>query len=201
MEELLHRYFITYKTLVIPGIGDFRLQRHKSTFDFSKRIFTAPRFEVAFKQAPGAGDKHLYDYISKVQRIQYEEAIEQYNRYTNSIKNELEENKSVQLHGIGILVGSTRGQIVFESTTPKLTFFPGIIAERVARSTKQAGDTTKPFVATAENKELLVVEQPKEERRTRGIPEEERWWIFALILALIAMGAIFYYYYTNGSLT
>ncbi len=195
MVELLGRYFLVHKSLGIPGIGNFYFHRHKATFDFSKKIFTAPRFEPAFKESPAAGDKHLYEFIAKAQRITHVNAIEQFNQLAASLKKELNENKTLRLQSIGTLSIGTTSQISFEPSTLRTIYFPDLVAERVARDAKQGFETTK----VAENKEVLVVEK-KEERRERGIPEDERWWLFALVLALIAMAAIFYYYYTNGSL-
>lgn len=199
MVELLGRYFIVHKSLGIPGIGNFYFHRHKATFDFSKRIFASPRFEPAFKDSVAAGDKHIYEFISKAQQIDYVEAIERFNQLSASLKKELNENKILQLTNIGTLhIGST-SQVSFEPAQLPAVYFPDVVAERVARDAKQGYDNANNNGYSSEKKEVLVVEK-KEEKRQRGIPEEERWWLFALVLALIAMAAIFYYYYTNGSL-
>lgn len=195
MFQLLYKYLILHKSASVPGIGFFYIERIPASLDFANKVFIAPASKVNFKCQAAGGDNKIYAFILQEQKIGETEAISHFNNFVNNIKKNLEEHKSAELPGLGVLLQNNEGQIHFEAASQIINYFPAASAERLLRENTEhpilVGDTNR---TNTQMKEMLVDDtEPLSQTK-------DHWWIFAIALGLIGIATIFYYYLHNGSL-
>lgn len=191
MLQLLYKYLILHHKVSIPTIGVFDIRRTPAAFDFSNQVFVAPSFQVGFTEAVAADDKKLYSFIAREQQVDEAKAAELVSRFTQQVKQQLDDSRKAELAGLGVLSKSLSGELRFEAVTLTNAYFPDVrtgAGQRELQTIKAAEDVQEP------NTQLLTIEQEDAEPVAKST-----WWIYALVLALIAVAAIGFYYYQNGS--
>ncbi len=195
MFQLLYKYLILNKKAIVPGLGVFSIDRKPAKLDFANKVFLSPTSEINFKAQTSDDDRGMYTFISQLQKIDELEAAGRYNDFANKLKENLEENSSAELPGIGVLSKNAEGQLFFKATVQLNDYFPPANADRVLRENTEhpilVGDRNR---TNKQMKELLV-DEPEMRSHVK-----DPWWIFAIALGIIGIAAIVYYYLHNGNL-
>ncbi|MFP5040391.1 hypothetical protein [Parasediminibacterium sp. JCM 36343] len=192
MYPLLYKYFLVNKKMSLPGLGDFSLQETPASLDFVKGVLRAPQAKISFSNKYSNNiDKNLFIYLGKEMKVEEWEVAKKFQEFTESLKQNIENHKAVELPGIGKLQKSYDSDIFFvpegDATT---TSSPDI----KLNNTNDSRANLVELYSTGEN--LILTEETEDDKLEMIVrnKEEDYWWVYALILALMGVGALLYYY-------
>src|SRR3954452_25424262 len=131
MHEYIHKYFALNKKVVLPGMGSFMAEMQNAKLDFINKTLQAPLHIIRYDQNNSADEK-FYNFLSKETGLNETEAANNFNHFTNELKEQLEVNHVLELKGIGTLTKNASGYS-FDANNTIQDFFPEIAAERVIR--------------------------------------------------------------------
>lgn len=192
MYQELYKYFVLNKKVSIPGIGNFSINSTPAKLDFIAGVLHAPQPKVGFVQEDLAVDKNFVQYLSKELKIDERQAAQDFKAFGQSIKDNLENSKPVQLPGIGKLQkGYNDNDVLF---TEEHAAVPSFLNDIKLNSATDSKASLVELYKTGDN--LILTEETEDDRLEMIIKEkdEDYWWVYALILALMGIGALLYYY-------
>ncbi|HXL55482.1 MAG TPA: hypothetical protein VN958_04445 [Chitinophagaceae bacterium] len=183
MHQYIHKYFALYKNVTLPGIGSFNTEKQNARLDFINKTLHPPVPIIRYDKYDRT-DERFYNFLSRETGVSENDMINNFNHFTEQLKEQLETKHVLQLQGIGILTKNASGYSFVADNTVQ-TFFPDLIAERVIRQnaehTVKVGEEHK--TSTQMHKELRQIEVKK-----------DNWFVTALILGAIGVVAIALYY-------
>ena len=193
MFDIFYQHLILHNKVAVPGFGTFTVVRQPAQHHFNKMSFAAPVWEVIFKKEDVTLDNAIYNYVSRQQQIDQEEATKRLNNFMFEIKRELSVYKTLTWPRIGLLTETASGEYELKTDNHLHIYFPDTPARRVVR---ENGDKSL-FVENASS--------PTESLSTTQIADEivvpkNDWWIDAIILTILAVAAIGYYFLKNGTI-
>ena len=192
MYQELYKYFVLNKKVSISGIGNFSINTTSAKLDFVAGVLHAPHPKVGFVQGEIGVDKNLFQYLSRELKIDEKQAVQDFQAFGLNIKENLENNKPVQLPGIGKLQrGYNNTEILF---TDQEAVSPNFLNDIKLNSATDSKANLVELYKTGDN--LILTEETEDDRLEMIIKEkgEDYWWVYALILALMGIGALLYYY-------
>ena len=110
ISDLLYRY----DCVTIPEFGAFLTNRVSAKIHESTHAFYPPKKVVSFNEQLQHNDGLLASYITEIEKIPYEVAIQKINKHVKSIKSFLIEGETLTFQNIGDLLLNSEGKIVFE---------------------------------------------------------------------------------------
>lgn len=192
MYPFLYKYFLVNKKVGIPGLGSFSLQEIPASLDFVKGLLRAPQSKIVFtKSNADTVDKSLFIYLGREMQVEEWQVARKFQEFTAAIKSNLDNNKAVELPGIGKLQKGYDDELMFIADTDA-TLVPA--ADIKLNNTNDSRANLVELYSTGEN--LILTEETEEDKLEMIIKhkEEDYWWVYALILALMGVGALLYYY-------
>lgn len=192
MYHELYKYFILNKKVSIAGIGSFSINTTSAKLDFVAGVLHAPHPKIGFIQGETGIDRNLFQYLSRELKIDEKQAVQDFQAFGLNIKENLENNKPVQLPGIGKLQrGYNNTEILF---TDQEAVSPNFLNDIKLNSATDSKANLVELYKTGDN--LILTEETEDDRLEMIIKEkgEDYWWVYALILALMGIGALLYYY-------
>jgi hypothetical protein len=181
LSDLLYNYFIQRKSLSLPGIGTFDMNRVSAQTDFANKKILPPVYAISYNHLEDAPHKDLFDYIARKKNIADWEAIRAVNDFSIELKSRINRGEAVEWEGIGLLKQGLGRDIQFDAERLSYAFIPHVGAQRVIRQ----GASHAVLVGDRErNREemtdFLAAEAP-EYRVNSG------WWNLAAIIAAVAV--------------
>jgi hypothetical protein len=195
MFQLFYKYLILYRRADVPGLGVFFIERTPAKLDVANKVFIAPISQINFRAQTPVADNRMYTFISRQEKIDESEAVIRFNNFANTIRKKLDEHKSIELPGLGVLLQNDEGNLYFKAISELNDYFPPAVADRVLRENTE--QTTLVGANDGTNGQLkeMFVEEPKEPSHVK-----DYWWKFAIALGIIGIAGILYYYFSNGNL-
>jgi hypothetical protein len=188
MYNEVNKFFALYHHLILPGIGNFKVEINAAQIDFVNRSIASAQNKIVYSNDKLQPQKNFYSFLANELNINEEQAVISFAIFTSEIKNNLDSNKPVYFKGIGTLTKEISRIVSFQPEEIP-AFFPAITAERIIR--KNVGHT------------VLVGEDEKTSDEMHAALlkpdpiQKERWWIAAVVLAVIGMSTIAFYYLTH----
>src|SRR4051794_37671258 len=108
MHQYIYKYFALNKKVVLPGIGSFSAEMQSAKLDFINKTLQAPVPVVQYNQNNSADEK-FYNFLSKETGLDETDAANNFNHFTNELKDQLEANHVLELEGIGTLTKNGSG--------------------------------------------------------------------------------------------
>ena len=195
MFQLFYKYLILYRRADVPGLGVFFIERTPAKLDVANKVFIAPISQINFRAQTPVADHRMYTFISRQEKIDESEAVIRFNNFANTVRKKLDEHKSVELPGLGVLLQNDEGNLYFKATLELNDYFPPAVADRVLRENTEHTTLVGANDGTNRQMKKMFVEEPKE-----SFPLKEYWWRFAIALGIIGIAGILYYYLSNGNL-
>lgn len=192
MYQEIYKYFVLNRKVSIPGIGNFSVNTNSATLDFVTGVLHAPQPKVAFEKGQSIIDRNFLQYLSKELNVDEKQAVQEFQAFSLSIKENLESNKQVELPGIGKLQkGYTDSDVLFIEENIAAPLFLNDI--KLGSATDSKANLVELY-KTGDN--LIITEETEDDRLEMIVKEKEEdyWWVYALILALMGVGALLYYY-------
>ena len=109
----LYEYLLHYKTLPVPGIGTFLLERKPATGDFPNRVFRAPAFGIVFKKETEPFPKHFFSRLGNILGISDRDASNRFREFTDSTSSQLQKGDRIHWTGVGSITRAEDGEIRF----------------------------------------------------------------------------------------
>lgn len=109
ISDLLYRY----ECVTVPGFGAFLTNRTSAKIHESTHTFYPPKKVLSFNEQLQNNDGLLANYISEIEKIPYQVAVQKIAKQVKAIKSYLVEGETIAFHNIGDLILNTEGRIVF----------------------------------------------------------------------------------------
>jgi hypothetical protein len=189
MYELFYKYLILTNKAIIPGVGNFSVQKIPAKLDFVTKTLIAPAQNFNFNEEHSMADKDFYNYLAREMKVEEVDAVTQFQSFASQLK-ETAFNGGIELPGLGTLKNLSGDNIYF---------FP----EYNANSTLQSIQLNMSPAANAnlvdvyDSGETQILTQEviiPEEEKIRTKEKEDFWWVYAIILAIMGLGALLFYY-------
>jgi hypothetical protein len=196
MYTLVYKYLLLNHHVYIPGVGNFKMERIPAEFDFINKIFHPPFHKIIYSTEGLAADKKFYSFLASEKNVNEVEAIQLYNDFAYTLKNNIYNETAVDLPGVGtLLMDQDEGITYIPAPIDHASYLPKVSANLVIRK-----DVGEHFI-TVGDQQRTNTQQMQEymEEEPTSIPQD-KWWVFAVILAIIGISAIVYYYYSGGKL-
>jgi nucleoid DNA-binding protein len=178
--ELLRRYFIQQRSVNLPGIGSFVLNRIPAQINHASGNIEAPSFTIQYDSLNDIPTKEVFAYISRKRNISEWEAIGVVNNFALALNDQLKKGKKVEWEGMGSLENSSYGQLIFEPVTTRDDFQPHLISLPQTGLVHDRHDTGGYNEIPYENEEQGMVEA------------EASWWVSAAVIGAAALVMIFF---------
>ncbi len=162
MLSTLEKYFLNQGQLVIPNIGQLRLDQ-KEAYSLDNQLY-APNVKIVFEpflDLQMKPSKLFYIYLSDHLDCTIEQAMIDYDSFFSS---QLATNQFIHLGNFGQLT-LKQEQYIFESNFNSDQYFSNIAMDKVLQIDQDENNFTN---------------------------KQKAWWIFPLIIAIVAMLAIFF---------
>ena len=196
MYPSVYKFLMLNHHVAIPGVGNFFFEKKSASFDFINKVFHPPVNKISFSVGALAAEKKFYSFLSMEKNVNEIEAIQLFNEFAFNLRNNIKNEYSVELPGLGTLQKGDDG--IF-------SFIPIPLANRYLLDV-----TASPIIGSTSQEHFITVgnDQRSSKHQVQEYLEDEvdgqvsdRWWIIALILAIAGISAIIYYYYKNGGLS
>ena len=181
LADVLYAYFIQRRTLSLPGIGTFDMNRISAQTDFANKKMLPPGFAISFNHHEDAPDRDLFDYISRKKQVEEWEAIRAVHDFALDLKSRVLKGEPVAWEGIGMLRPGVGKDIVFEAESLQYAFVPHVGAQRIIRQNASHAVMVGDREHTREEMSDMLAADVPEFRVKPG------WWNFAAILAAAAV--------------
>lgn len=110
ISDLLYRY----DCVTIPEFGAFLTNRVSAKVNETSHSFYPPKKVLSFNEQLQHNDGLLASYITEIEKIPYEVALQKINKHVKSIKSFLVQGETLTFQNIGELILNSEGKIVFE---------------------------------------------------------------------------------------
>lgn len=185
----LYEYLVLQKSLSLPGIGTFVVERKPADFDFANKQINPPSYSISFKNGDETEpSKKLFNWLANALHTTELDAVMQFNQFNAELRNKLYTGAKLDWKGIGHLSKSPGGDIVLEAASP-IAEGPAIIANRVIREKAEhyvrVGEQEK---TSDEMRELL----------STTVVKRKNWLIAAVTILVLSIAFIAYYLYSHG---
>ena len=180
MYEELYQYLIHHRTLPVPGIGTFLLERHPSKGDFPNRVISGPAYQIIHRQETLPFPKYFFSRLGNILGVGDREATSRFNAFAATTREQVEAGKIILWKGVGTITKKKGGEINF-SPDPLFTE-DSVKASKVIRENAQhtvrVGEDEKTSV---EMSRMLNVQEIK--RSTNWL-----WPALLIVLSILFIG-------------
>ena len=184
MQKQIASYLFLHKVCPLPGLGTLSITGSEAAYDFSSKVFTAPKPAIYFEQAE-TDASGLLNYISSKTGGDKDASTEALTRFCSDLKRKIADETEVHLSSVGSFVVDASGAISFKQDDLPAIFMQPVFAERVIHPDAEH----QILVGDKETTNTLMTEllAPKSETK-------DRWWIWAILLGMIGIAAIVIYF-------
>ncbi|WP_394974364.1 SPOR domain-containing protein [uncultured Croceitalea sp.] len=157
IEELLYRY----NCVVVPEFGAFLAHTASARIDSVSNTLHPPTKIISFNQQLSKNDGLLVSHISKAKKLSYEDLLEEVTTTSKEWIERLQNDETIDLHGIGQLSMNTEQKIQFEpeekinylASSFGLSAFsaPPILREELKEEVEELEERI-PFIITPEKR-------------------------------------------------
>jgi nucleoid DNA-binding protein len=189
MYEELYQYLVQHKSLVMPGIGTFSVERKPAEIDFLNKRMNPPSYAIALQPIVTPASKNFFNWLADALHISANHADRQFSDFVVDIKNQITSGDIINWNGVGSLSKGLRGDVKFVPSITDLVFEKPVIAEKVIREKSEhmvrVGEDERTSTQMTE-----MLNQPDEKK--------SYWWAYALAIALLAIMFIGWYVSEHG---
>ncbi len=109
----LYRYFISNRSLSLPGIGTLQLDRQSARYNFSDKLMQPPAFGVSYKPVSIVKNTGLISWLAAEMQISRDDAAGKYEAFIKEFKEQLSAGNEINWNGIGTFKQNESGQLGF----------------------------------------------------------------------------------------
>ena len=185
MYNAVKKFLALHHHLVLPGIGNFIVEKKPAQLDFINRSITSSQHRIVFNNDKQQPEEKFYDFLSGELNIDNAQAINAFTNFTAQLRDQLDQKNNIYFKGIGTLTKQTSNVVAFQpEVLPE--YFPVLTAERVIRKNVAHSVRVGEEEKTSHEMHSALLKP--------GIIKKEKWWIAATVLGAIGIAAIVFYY-------
>lgn len=189
MYQPLYEYLVLQKSLSLPGIGTFVLERKPADFNFANKEINPPSYSIALKPADDTEpQKGFFNWLASALHTTELDAVMQFNQFNAELRNKLYAGTRFEWKGIGTLSKSPGGEILLEAS-PAVAEGPVLTANRVIR------EKAEHYVRVGEQEKTS--EEMRELLSSTAV-KRNYWKIAAISILILSIAFIAWYLYRNG---
>lgn len=173
--ELLRHYFIQQRSIQLPGIGSFHLNRTPATYDHAAGLLRSPQFSVEYDAAHDIPSRDLFSYISRKRDVTEWEAIGIVNNFSLGLKELLKKGQRFEWAGVGTLETQDNGHLLFQPENENIS---------AGRDFNISGN---PALQAGSDSSIDADGQFED----ATVEARASWWISAAIIAAVALIMVF----------
>jgi hypothetical protein len=175
MDQHLYKYLVLNKHLCIPQLGSFVIRNENAWYEEDTGLLHAPRPELYFTDGVlSMSEKSFFDFLVKEMVVDDVTAIKLFHDFSYQFRDNLLQNGSVELKGVGTLTKGEDGKIAFQATHTLLNLLPS-----VRQGEPEVVKDTSSFTSD---------EMPD------SMESKDYWWAYAIVLFILGAGALLFYY-------
>ncbi|MCF2505915.1 SPOR domain-containing protein [Dyadobacter sp. CY107] len=198
VETVIRKLVGEYEFVIIPGFGALLSHQIPAAYDNMSQTFSPPAKKLAFNEFLKLDDGLLANYISRHETLSHLEAVDYVKRYTDELRQNLEQRGQAQITGIGDFSKNIEGKLVFEPNTEKYFKDEWYGFEKI-----RAKQIDKKLVPVAAAESYMAEEQVEiieaEEERSNSF-KWARWAAAAVIATVICGLSVFLVNSRNGDI-
>jgi nucleoid DNA-binding protein len=181
--NLIRELLFRHERLEVPGLGTLIIVHKPAEISKTTQTLTPPSKEVRLDTQHKQGDPLLVMSIRKKFEINEAAAGEALGKFIKGIEEELRNNKSALIEGLGYVKKDASGVLSFEPL-PELINLSGLFALPELEIPFPPPRSAKPEIARPVEMDAAEEDEPR----------RFRWWIpAAVIVVLAAVAAVVYY--------
>lgn len=184
----LYSYLIYNKSLHLPGIGSFILNRKPAEADFINKCIHPPVFSVVLQTGNEKPSSKFYTWLAATFNISEKEAIIRFNDFVFDLKKQVNDGVKIDWKGVGSISKGLGDTFRFTNEDMNPVLQP-VYAEKIIREKAEhavlVGERER---TSAEMTELLSNTGTK----------KSYWWVLPLSIALLAFMFIGWYLSGKG---
>jgi len=209
MYELLYKFLVKYKTIDLPGVGNFTLRIQPAQSRFVDQSFLPPKYRIAFVQDRVVADvraedeatvaqkriapsRKVFSWIAVSYGLTEREAVARFNDFLFELREQLNAGKKLIWSGIGTLEKDADGEVKFNGDNNELPWLRQTVAKKVIREnaehTMLVGETEK---TSAQMSEILL--NPKSVKDKHAY-----WWVWPLAVIIAIFIFLGWYFSEHG---
>jgi len=178
-----------HECVVLPGLGAFITNDKPATVNRITHRFSPPSRKIIFNTHLSANDGLLINSLAQAEGINYKEARQHIDEFTESCKQQLEGGKRLTFKKIGVLYKNSEGHIVFEQNeevnyNPDAFGLASFYSPAIDRGTDE--ERLKGIIEPLLTGKLKSKDR-KEGRQKTGTRKKYRTGVAALILFLLLL--------------
>ncbi|HVT87098.1 MAG TPA: hypothetical protein VHD35_17995 [Chitinophagaceae bacterium] len=187
MYDELYELLILNKELIIPGIGNFSVNRKPAEANFLEKLIHPPVYSITLQKETGTPSKFFFNHLAELLNISDREAIVRFNDFAFDLKKKITAGQEIKWNGIGTLFISNSGMVKLAPVEICAIEEP-VAVEKVLREHAEhmvlVGEQERTSV---EMTELLSQTETK----------RSKWWIGALIAGVMLLIFVFWIFSKN----
>ncbi len=185
MYNAVKKFFALHHHLVLPGIGNFLVEKEPAEIDFINRRVTPLQHNIAFNNDKRQPEEKFFHFLSGELNTDHLQAKHYFAGFIEKLRDQLDQKNSIYFKGIGTLTKQAQNLVAFQpEVLPE--YFPVLTAERVIR---------KNVVHSVRvGEEQKTSHEMHSALQNTAILKKEKWWIAATVLGAIGIAAIIFYY-------
>jgi len=188
MYQELYRYFIQHKSLHLPGIGSFILERKPAEADFINKCIHPPAYSITLQKDDVKPSLKFYAWLGAAFGISEKEAVIRFNDFVFEFKKQINDGGKVEWSGIGTISKGLGDSIRFNNEAYRSPL-QAVPAEKVIR------EKAEHAVLVGE-RERTSVEMT--EYFSNPDAKKSYWWVVPVTIALLAFMFIGWYLSDKG---
>lgn len=185
MQDFITSYLVQTKECALPLLGNFKIQRSPAFLNVPDKELHPGSSEIVYTENANYVAGAFADYISRIQKISWNEAEEKINNWCLEAKMKLDAGEKIVFDSIGSLQKNDNGEILFEKNQP-ISFFEPIHVERVIHK----NETHAVLVGDKETTSSAMNEFYSEEI----VEEKSNWKKWATALAAVGILILIIYF-------
>ncbi len=184
----LYSYLILNKSLPVPGIGTFLLQRHPAVADFPNKSIVAPYYEIILANNKMTPSVIFFKWLSQHLSLSNHEAVTKFNDFAFDLKQQVIAGATINWSDIGTISKGLDGGIKFISQG-KIILEEPVFADKIIR------EKSEHFVRVGEeektSQEMTVLLNKEEEKKSN-------WWVLPLVIGILSIIFLGWFFSENG---
>ncbi len=190
MVQVLHKYIIENKKLLLPDIGLLSFENQPSITHFGSKTIHAPLQVLTINQfEQNEENNNLSRYLAKILKLSEEQAHDSFTKFCSKIKTDLNEKQLFYWPHLGTIQKDENDKIKFVQSSEIDYYQPPVHLEPLIKE----GSVHNIKVGDTESTNI----QMQEYYATQETKKKSYWWLSALILALGGIALIIMYYMGN----
>ncbi len=113
LEKHISDLLYQYDCVIVPNLGGFVANNITAQLNEKTGVFTPPSREIGFNKSLAHNDGLLINYISKCEKLSYEEVQDRLLKHISILKYQLVKGESLQFSNIGTLKADNQGNPYF----------------------------------------------------------------------------------------